>query len=766
MENNIKHVEFAEELKKNYLLYAEEVIKNRTIPELYDGLKPVQRRILWSMYESKQNSSNNFVKCARIVGEVLGKYHPHSDSSVYDALVRMAQDFNLHIPFIEPHGNFGNVDGDSSASYRYTLARLSKFTEDVFFKDIEFNTVEMVDNYEGTEKEPVVLPVRFPTILLSGTSGIAVGMATNFAPYNIKEICQAIIDYIEGKQEYIDNIKAPDFPYGGLINPENIQAFYENKVPVKFRSPFVLEEDKKQKILVINSIPYGIAKSELVEEIAKKISEGKINGIANMRDESNKEGIRIVIIVENNISPEEVVRQLYEKTRLECNINNNMNVIFKGKTKLCSMSDIIKEFVEFRTEIIYKRSVFKKNQLANKIEIINGILLAFKKIDEVVKIVKTSSNPLQSLQDKIGLNKRQAEYIFNLPLRRLSSIEINKIEEEKKEHDKEITYLSSLIENQEERMKIIIQETKEIKEKYGFERKTIIDTFKEINLKPTMKQQKVILQIMKNDYIRSIPFEVQDKYLKQTYIDGNYPKIQTSINNNESLALFTNKGNRYKLNVVDVPLISMGKLPKHFSSTINQGNSEEIIVAIDKWDIEDDESLVLLGKNGLVKRQDTSTIKSLRENTTTIYDVERGGLLVDAKIIKNSENIIVGTKNGMILKKELETLRPVGSRNSAGVNFINLEDKDEVLQFVSNKDISIITKNGFGKILDNDEISVKNSGKSGMIGIKIENDEVIGYNNVEIVDENNMCKKILLEKQNRNTKGKFVGKIKDVVKFL
>lgn len=761
---NIVNIDFTNELKNNFVAYAGDVIKNRAIPDCLDGLKPVQRRILYCMYKDRFLSSGKYIKNAKIIGSTMGTFHPHGDMSIADALNRMAQDFNLPIPFIDGHGNYGTIDGDPAASYRYILGKLSKFAEDIFFKDIDFDTVDWIDNYEGTELEPVVLPARFPTVLLTGSSGIAVGMATNFFTYNLNEICDAIVALIKNKEDDIFKyILGPDFPLGGNINTTNLKDFSNNKAPLLFRNTIELEEEKKNKCLIMKTICYGTDKTKLLTEIANKVNDGKITGITNIRDESNQEGIRVVFELADNVDPKMITKSIYDNTSCECRLSNNMNVIHNGKPKQSSLNEILFNFIEFRRNVVTKRTKYKLNVIKNRVEILEGILLALKHSDEVIKIVKTSESPLKKLQTQIGFTERQADYVFNMPVRRFGTIEVEKIKEEKMQQLNDLKECENILSDEKNIDKIIIDETNEIKNKYGYSRKT--NVFEEFNLelKQTIKEQKIVVQVLKNGLVKAVSVELKDKYINENevIIDENYPVFQFEANTFNSIALFTNKGNRYQLELKNVLLLNMGKSPKNITEYCDIQKDEKII-AITEWDISDDKNIFCLGKNGLLKKQDNETIRKGRDNNYIIYDIERGGELIDVVVTESNDDLSVCTKNGLILKKNMESIRPVGSRNSAGVNFIDIAGNDSIIGFVKNYDnISFATKNGYVKKISSSEIAVKNSGKQGMIAIKLDDkDEVIfAGNKVNVILSNRTVKNdIDIEVSARATKGKQVDK--------
>lgn len=767
-ETNILPEEIGEIFKTRYLDYALSVITDRALPNAIDGFKPVQRRIIYSMFENGLLHGRR-VKCAKIVGDVMGNYHPHGDSSIYGTLVGMGQPFNNIVPFIDKQGNFGSIDGDPPASMRYTEAKLSEICTHLV-KDIDYT--EKIDNFDQNKKEPVALPVEFPAILLNGNMGIAVGMASNILPHNLNEICDATIYYINNKdctiKELCKYLKGPDFPTGGMLSKQdNLHTIYQDgKGGFSVRSHIELSKRGNNQCLIIKDLPWGVNKIKLVENIDylshdnktkdKKgntlVEKAKIEGIKDVIDESNlKNGIRICIILDKNAQPDLVVNQLYKYTNCHTKFNLNMKALVNGKPKQLSIKEIFEIFLEFRRDIIVKKLNSEKEKIEAKLHILDGYFLIFDKIKLVIDVIEKydGENLSDELQNKFLLSKIQADAVLSLRLKRLSKLDKLDIKNEYdnlKERKQQIIEILSDINNIDN---IIISELKEIKKKYGENRKTEITTpFTEIEALDTIPEDNMVIALTAQGYIKRLSLDTYKTQARKgagvkggNYNDDDYVQTIKIANTHDDLLFFTTKGKCYYLQVYMIPEMQRTARGTLISRIINLQENEKITAMLSINDLEDDKSLILTSKNGFTKRLDTDNIKKIRKNGTCLITIENDDELISVNIADETDELLISTINGLSLRIACKKIRVMG-KNARGVSTIKLSKNDKVIctNVVNPGDeIIIVTELGLGKrvMVEEYRLSLGYKGK-GVINCKVDKTgKVVGVKSIDSEKINN-----------------------------
>ncbi len=715
-----------EDMKESYLDYAMSVIVGRALPDIRDGLKPVHRRILYAMYELKNFHDKPYKKSARIVGEVLGKYHPHGDTAIYDSLVRMAQPFNMRYVLIDGQGNFGSIDGDSAAAMRYTEVRMKKIAEEMLL-DITKETVPFIPNFDNSLKEPIVLPSKIPNLLINGSSGIAVGMSTNIPPHNLNEICDAIIAFIDGAEEdeVLEIVKGPDFPTGGIILGKGgiKKAYKTGKGIIKVRAKAEITE----KGIKITQIPYQITKTKIIEEIADAVKKKKIEGISGIQDRSDKRGLEIFIDLKRDAIPEVVLNQLFAHTDLEKSFGIINLALVNGTPKLLSLYDMISLFVDFRKEIIYKRTEYELKQAKARAHILEGLKIALDNIDSVIKLIKSSSTPQvakEGLISKFHLSEKQAEGILNMKLQRLTNLEKEKIENELKELLKLIDELNSILNDEKKIYEIIKKETNEIKNKYGDERRTeILNYYEEVEEEDLIPNEEVVLFITKRGYVKRIPI---DEYKTQNRggkgIIGIKTKEEDMIEDiiitksHNYILFFTNKGRVYWLKAYKIPEMSRYSSGKPIVNLLNI-KDEKISAWISLENFED--YLVMATKNGVVKRIKLEHFSRPRRGGIIAITLKKNDELIDVKRTKGNNNIVLATKKGKAIQFNENEIREIG-RTGQGVRGIRL-DNDEVVSIALNnkKYLLTISENGYGKKTSFDQYRLQGRGGKGIINMNV-----------------------------------------------
>ncbi len=745
-----------EELRTSYLDYAMSVIIGRALPDVRDGLKPVHRRVLYSMYQLGVTSTSATKKSARIVGDCLGKFHPHGDSAVYDALVRMAQPFSLRYPLIYGQGNFGSIDGDSAAAMRYTEARISKIGDEML-KDIEKDTVDFIPNFDGSLEEPVVLPAKIPQLLINGSSGIAVGMATNIPPHNIREVCDAIVETINNPDitinEISEIIKGPDFPTGAtIINRKGIFDYLHTGYgKLIVRSKVHFEDKKNKKRIVVTEIPYQVNKSTLIEQIANLVKKGTIEGISNIRDESNKEGIRIVFELKQGVNEQVVLNQLYKHSQLQVTFGVQLRALDGKRPKVFNIKQLIEKFIEHRKVVIRRRTSFDLKKAEDRLHVVEGLIIALDNLDEVIKLIRGSESAEQArdqLITQFSLTETQAKAILDMRLQKLTKLEQGKLKEEASKLKETISELKSILESEQKVLDIIKKETLEIKEKYGDERRTDFDFEEEIDIdfEDLIEDKPWAVFISDNDYIKRSDLEeyrVQrrgGKGITATRLkDEDNVKDVFIANSKDYLLVFTNKGLVRWLKVYQIPEGSRHSRGKPLNNLLNLAEDETVKSVISLKSLEDG-YLIFATKNGLVKKTFVKRFSRPRSTGIIAINLRDNDELVDVKLCKKDSWIFVFTRNGRAIRFNEKVVRETG-RNSMGVRGIKTEGNDYVVSLLvaENEDKTILTlcTKGFGKRTEVKEYRITNRGGKGIRNIRLndKNGFVVGCELVDDEDE-------------------------------
>jgi DNA gyrase subunit A len=736
---NVKEVNIEDSLKQSYLDYSMSVIVGRALPDARDGLKPVHRRILYSMHKMGITAGSSYKKSARIVGDVIGKYHPHGDTAVYDALVRMAQDFSMRVPLIDGQGNFGSIDGDNAAAMRYTEARLTKLSEELI-KDIEKDTVDFVPNYDATEKEPDVLPARFPNLLLNGSSGIAVGMATNIPPHNLNELIQALIYMLDNKNATIEDIleivKGPDFPTGGIIFGKKgiVSGFKSGRGSIKIRSKVHIETKGKD-IIVIDELPYQINKAKLIEKISQLAKDKLIEGISEIRDESDRDGIRVVIELKKGTITEVVLNNLYKQTAMQTSFGINMLAINNKEPKLFNIFELLELFLRHRKTVVIRRTIYELTKAKARAHILEGLKIALANIDEVVQTIKSSENTTdakEKLIEKFVLSDIQAGAILDMKLSRLTSLEVEKLENEYKELMEKIEYLTSILKSEEKLEGVIKDEFKEIQAKYNTPRLTeIIDDYDEIDNEDLIPREEVIVTITHRGYVKRVPLKTYERQNRggkgktalTTYEDDFIESFYV-CNSHDTLMIITDRGQLHWLKVYKIPEGSRTAKGKAIVNLIKLEQNEKIMTIIKTTDFDKSKSLAFFTKNGIVKRTNLSEFKNIRSNGVRAIVFDDDDELVTAKIAyPDDKELLIVTKKGQAIRFEKEKTREQG-RNTRGVRGIKFKKEgDEVVGALTikdeNQEVLSVSEKGFGKRTEVNAYRLTNRGGSGVIAMKL-----------------------------------------------
>ncbi len=736
-EGKVELVDINKEMKRCYIDYAMSVIVGRALPDVRDGLKPVHRRILYSLQELGLTPDKGYRKCARIVGDVLGKYHPHGDSSVYDALVRMAQDFSMRYMLVDGHGNFGSVDGDSAAAMRYTEAKMNKIAVEML-RDINKNTVDFMPNFDGEEQEPVVVPSRFPNLLVNGSSGIAVGMATNIPPHNLGEIIDGTIMLIDNPEstilELMGKIQGPDFPTGATImGKAGIREAYETgKGKVVVRANAQIEEENGRHTIVITEIPYQVNKAKLIENIADLVKDKKITGISDLRDESDREGMRIVIELKRDANPNVVLNLLYKHTKLQDTFGIIMLALVNNEPKVLNLKQILENYIDFQKEVITRRTVFELNKAEARAHILDGLKIALDNIDEVISIIrnsKTSEIAKDTLMERFNLSEKQSQAILEMRLRRLTGLERDKIEDEYNELMKQIEYLKSILASEEKLLGVIKNELSEIKAKYSDERRSKIEKIiNEIDIEDLIQEEEVVITLTHSGYIKRIS---ADTYSSQRRGGKGIQAMSTKeddfvehlmiTSTHSDVLFFTNRGRVYKLRAYEIP--DAGRQAKG-TNIINiiAIEPDEIIQTVLTVTDDRKEGFLFMGtKQGIVKKTPLSEFKNLRKNGLIAISLKDGDELLKVKNTYGDANIMVVTQNGYAVKFNEKDVRSMG-RTASGVRAINLKEDDVAVCMdiaVDGEELLVISENGFGKRTPISEYKLQNRGGVGLITYKI-----------------------------------------------
>ena len=732
-ENNIINVDLEDKMKDAYLDYSMSVIVSRALPDVRDGLKPVHRRILYGMEGLGLDPNKPTRKSARVVGEVMGKYHPHGDSAIYDAIVRLAQDFSTRYPLAQGQGNFGSVDGDDPAAMRYTEVRMSKIAKEML-RDINKDTVDFMPNFDEEEKEPVVLPARFPNLLVNGSSGIAVGMATNMAPHNLNEAIDASIAYMRNPEITIEElnkiIKGPDFPTGAkILGKKGIKDAYQTgRGKVKLRGIANIEPFKKNRErIIVTEIPYQVNKARLIEKIANLVKDKRIEGISDIRDESDRKGMRIVIEIKRDYNANIVLNNLYKYTQLETTFGIINLALVDGVPKVLTLKELIKYYIDHQKEVVTRRTQFDLDKAKARKHIVEGLIIAIDNIDEIIKIIRSSydDNEIKGIfLERFGLTDVQSQAILDMRLKRLSGLEIEKLNAENKELEETIEYLLSILNSEEKLISLIEEELNEIKEKYGDKRRTKLAPDEgEIDIEELIEEEDILITLTNDGYIKRLPvdtYRVQNRGGKgisaaNTKEDDYIKRIMTT-NTHEDLLFFTSFGRVYSLKGYEIPEGSRTSRGQAIINILSLNSGEKITEIMTLSELGDNDQIVLQTKNGKIKKTDATNFTSIQRNGIIAIGLEEEDKLVSARHIENEEELIISTKNGMTIQFNTKDVRSMG-RQARGVRAIRLDKDDEVvsMNIKGNETyLLVVTENGFGKKTSFNNFKNQNRGGKGI----------------------------------------------------
>ncbi len=741
----IVQVNIENQMKSAYIDYSMSVIVSRALPDVRDGLKPVHRRVLFGMYELGVLSNRPYKKSARIVGEVLGKYHPHGDTSVYDTMVRMAQEWSLRYPLVEGQGNFGSIDGDNPAAMRYTEARLRKIAEEMLV-DIDKDTVDHQLNFDDTLYEPTVLPTQIPNLLVNGASGIAVGMATNMAPHNLSQVIDAVVAYIDNRDieigELIQLVQAPDFPTGGIIYGYEgvINAFETGRGRVVMRGEATIEENSHGKEqIIVTSIPYQVNKADMIRKTADLVNEKKIDGISDIRDESDRNGLRIVYDLKRDVIPNIVLNKLYQMTQLQSSFSVNNVALVNGRPRTLNLKDMIHYFVEHRHEVVVRRTKYELKDAEKKAHVLEGLLVALDHLDAVIALIRASKTPeeaKQGLMQNFELSEIQAKAILDMRLQKLTGLERDKIKQDYEELQKLIAWLKDLLENEDKRMQIIKDELLQIKEKYGDERRSrIVYTAEDISMEDIIPDEKVVITISYMGYIKRTPLT---EYRQQRR-GGRGSRGSTTRNedflehlfiatNHNYMLFFTEKGKVFWMRVFEIPEGTKTSKGRAIQNLINIDPNDKVKAFINVKDLKDEEYInnnfiILASKGGIIKKTSLEAYSRPRRNGIIAINIREGDELLEAKLTSGSDEVILAKRSGKAIRFNESSVRPMG-RNASGVRGVKLEnEKDEVIGMICIKDkektILVVSEKGYGKRSEIDDYRVTNRGGKGVKTINI-----------------------------------------------
>lgn len=739
--SNINNRYIEDEMKESYLDYSMSVIVSRALPDVRDGMKPVHRRILFAMNELGMTHDKPYKKSARIVGEVLGKYHPHGDSAVYSTMVRMAQDFNYRYPLVSGHGNFGSIDGDSAAAMRYTEARMAKISNELL-EDIDKDTIDFRKNFDDSLDEPTVLPAKLPNLLINGATGIAVGMATNIPPHNLGEVVEGTLALIDNPEltplDLMEYIKGPDFPTGGIIDGKKgiIDAYLTGRGKVRVRGKIEIEELKNGKInIIIKEIPYQLNKSTLIERIADLVKEKKVTGVSDLRDESDREGIRVVIELKKGEEPELVLNKLYKYTELRSTFGIIMLALVNNTPKVLNLKEIIQEYIKHRFEVITRRTKFNLDKAEKRAHILQGFRIALNNIDRIIELVRNAKDANQAREEliqKYAFSDTQARAILDMKLQRLTGLEREKIEAEYEEIEKYIAELRDILAHDSRIYDIMKKELEELKEKYNDERKTQIEKSRlEIKPEDLIKDEEVILTFTSKGYVKRMElskYKAQRRGGKgvasQNTVEDDYVESIEAATNHDTLMIFTDKGKVYNLKVYEIPETSKQSRGRLMSNIIKLEEKEKIRAIIRTRDFSKDNEVIFVTKNGLVKKTNLNEYKNINSSGLKAIKIKEDDDIIYVGLIENidKEEILLATKEGYSIRFNCTDIRATG-RDTMGVKGLTLRDGDIVVSALLIKDVEngrilTITENGYGKRTRIDEYPLQNRTGKGVINLR------------------------------------------------
>ena len=749
-------VALEEEMKSSYIDYAMSVIVARALPDVRDGLKPVHRRVLFGMHELGLAYNRPYKKSARIVGEVLGKYHPHGDSAVYDTMVRMVQEFSLRYPLVDGQGNFGSVDGDSPAAMRYTEARLARIADEML-RDLDKNTADFTPNFDDTLQEPAVLPSYLPNLLVNGASGIAVGMATNIPPHNLKEVIDGLVALIDNPkmkaEDIMKYVKAPDFPTGGIIYGYDgvKEAFLTGRGRIVLRAKANIEVMKNDREnIVISEIPYQVNKAALIEKIADLVREGKIDGISNIRDESDRDGMRIVIEMKRDGQPAVTLNQLFKHTQMQVTFGVIMLALVNGVPKVLTLQQAMQHFLDHRMDVLIRRTKFDLEAAEKRAHILEGYIIALDKIDEVIETIKKSRDvetAKNNLMKKFKLSEIQAKAILDMRLQRLTGLERKKIEDEYKETIKLIQKLKAILSNEKLRKQIIKEELIALKERYGDERRTeIVHDFKEFSLEDIIAEEDVVVTISHAGFIKRFPvsgYRRQGRGGKGVTGAGtreeDFIEHMFVASTHHYIMFFTDKGKCYWLKVHEIPEGGRATKGRSILNLIEKDKNENITAFVTVKEFTDDKYIVMATEKGTVKKTVLSAYSNIRRGGILAINLAAGDRLMEAKLSEGKNDIIIGTKNGMAIRFNEKDVRDMG-RTATGVRGVKLGKNDVVIGMIVVRNAStlmVVTEKGFGKRSEIEEYRLTKRGGKGVITVKTsdKNGKLIAMKEVNDNDE-------------------------------
>ncbi len=737
---NIVEVGIDSSIEESYLAYSMSVIIGRALPDARDGLKPVHRRILYAMHELGLTSKVAYKKSARIVGDVIGKYHPHGDNAVYDALVRMAQDFSMRLELVDGQGNFGSIDGDNAAAMRYTEARMTKASEEIL-RDIDKDTIDFVPNYDDTLKEPDILPSRLPNLLVNGANGIAVGMATSIPPHRIDEIIDALVHVLENPNARLDEIlefvKGPDFPTGGIIYGKAgiIEAYKTGRGRVKVRAKVHVEKTKNKEIIVLDEMPFQTNKAKLVEQISDLAREKQIEGISEVRDESDREGIRVVVELKRDAMSEIVLNHLYKLTTMETTFSIILLAIYNKEPKIFTLLELLRLFLNHRKTIIIRRTIFELEKAKARVHILEGYLIALDNIDEIVQLIKTSQSPeaaKNALMERFTLSEIQSKAILEIRLQRLTGLERDKIKEEYQNLLELISDLNGILKSEDRLNEVVKTELLEVKEQFSSQRRTEIqEAYENIDIEDLIANEPMVVSMSYKGYVKRVDLKAYERQNRggkgklsgNTYEDDFIENFFVA-NTHDILLFITNKGQLYHLKVYKIPEASRIAMGKAIVNLISLAPDEKIMATLSTKDFSDERSLAFFTKNGVVKRTNLSEFGSNRSYSgIRAIVLDEGDELVSAKIVdKNAKYLLIASYLGIFIKFPLEDVREIG-RTTRGVIGIRLNENDFVVGAVvisddGNKLLSV-SENGLGKQTLAEAYREQSRGGKGIIGMKL-----------------------------------------------
>ena len=733
---NIINVDLNKEMKKSYIDYSMSVIVGRALPDVRDGLKPVHRRILYTMYEAGLTPDKPYKKCAATVGDVLGKYHPHGDAAVYDSLVRMAQDFSLRYPMVDGHGNFGSVDGDPPAAYRYTEAKMSKLSLEML-TDIEKDTVDFIPNYDENLKEPVVLPSRFPSLLVNGSSGIAVGMATNIPPHNLTEVINGIVAIIDNPEldtdELLSYIKGPDFPTAGIImGLGGIRSAYttgRGKIIMRARTEIEQMTHDRERI-VVTELPYQVNKSRLIEKIAELVKDKRVDGISDIRDESDREGMRVVIELKRDANASVILNQLYKFTQLQDTFSINMLALVDNQPKTLSLREMLDHYIKFQESVIVRRTKFDLKKAEARAHILEGLRIALENIDEIISIIRSSYNDAKpNLMERFSFSDVQAQAILDMRLARLQGLEREKIDNEYAELMKQIEYLKQILADEHMVLDIVKTELIAIRDKYGDERRSEITAYAdEINIEDLIDEEEVVVTLTHFGYVKRLPV---DTYKTQrrggrgvtgiTTREEDFVEKLFITSTHNHILFFSSKGKMYRLKAYEIPEAGRQAKGTAIVNLLQLDSDEKITAAITLREFEEGKYLFFGTKHGVVKKTDLLSYNTARKGGLAAIVLDEDDELINVRLTDGNDDIILSTHGGMCIRFNESDVRPMG-RVSHGVRGIKLSDGDYVVGMSAacdGDDLLVVTENGYGKKTPLAEYKTQTRGGKGVTTYRI-----------------------------------------------